>query len=290
MAAKREIIKAAVDQEGKKYCPLCPKACRLQEGQRGFCSTRQLQAYDIIPLSYGKISSLALDRIEKKPLARFYPGSHILSVGAIGCNMACPFCQNYHIARAKPESSNLYKASPEDLLQLALAQKDKGNIGLAFTYNEPLINFEYLIDCFQLCREEGLETVLVSNGQITETYLRELLPLVTAWNIDLKAFSAKAYEKMGGNLEASLRTIVLASEYSHVEVTTLLVPGLSDDEEAFHEEVKFLSKLPKQAVLHISRYFPNYLYQAAATPIETLWKFYDLAKERLDYVYLGNVY
>lgn len=290
MGLKSNVIKAAVDEQGRQYCPLCPKACRLSEGQSGFCATRQLRGDKVIPLCYGKISSLALDRIEKKPLARFRPGSYILSVGALGCNMSCPFCQNYQIARAKPAASYMSEASPEKLLKLAHAQKEKGNMGLAFTYNEPLINFEYIYDSFRLCRDENLETVLVSNGQIKEPYLREILPLVTAWNIDLKSFSEEAYQKMGGDLQSTLKTIELVSEFAHLEVTTLVVPGLSDDIEAFKQEVEFLAGLAKQPVLHISRYFPNYLYHASATPLTILHEFYDLAKEHLDHVYLGNVF
>lgn len=270
-------------------CLLCPRRCRLSEGQIGFCGARQVKDGAVQPINYGIITSLALDPIEKKPLAYYYPGSMILSVGSFGCNMACPFCQNHHIAGCRKEELSVQEVHPEDLIALAEREKRRDNIGLAFTYNEPLIAFEFVLHTAKLAQAEGLKIVLVTNGQINEPYLKELLPYISAWNIDLKAFSEESYRKLGGDFQTTLRTIELASAVAHVEVTTLVVPGISDSAEEMREEAKFLAELNPSIPLHLSRYFPSYRYTEPATAKSKMRELKGIAEQYLERVRLGNM-
>ncbi|HZK42481.1 MAG TPA: radical SAM protein, partial [Clostridia bacterium] len=263
--------------------------CLIPEGGLGYCRARTVRDGQVIPANYGKLTSLALDPIEKKPLSFFRPGTMILSAGSFGCNMACPFCQNYEIAREAAASRHSRDVSPQALVEEALALRDRGNIGIAFTYNEPLVGYEYVRDSAILARQAGLETVVVTNGQIEKDPLEELLPHISAWNIDLKAFTAEGYRRLGGRLEVTLRTIEMTQAVSHVEVTTLVVPGLSDGEEDMKKEAAFLASLDPDIPLHLSRYFPCYQYDAAATPRQTLYQLRDLASQSLNRVLLGNI-
>lgn len=270
-------------------CPVCTRHCRLKEGDIGFCCARQAKNGEVISISYNRITAFALDPIEKKPLSFFRPGEKILSVGSFGCNMNCYFCQNYDIARAKPDSIPTRYIAPIELVGLALSMKDEGNCGIAFTYNEPLVSYEYVRDTAEIAREQGLETVVVTNGQLTTRFLEELLPLITAWNIDLKAFSEQAYRRLGGDLETTKETIRRAAAHAHVEVTTLVVPGLSDDSKEMEAEAKFLASIDPQLPLHLTRYFPRYRSTERATDIALLHELRDIASQHLDRVILGNV-
>ncbi len=270
-------------------CQLCPRRCLLSEGQVGFCGARRAEGGAVQPLNYGKITSLALDPIEKKPLAYYYPGSMILSVGSFGCNMACPFCQNHHIARRKIGELPVREIHPEDLIALGGAEKRRGNIGLAFTYNEPLIAFEFVLDTAKLAQAEDLKIVLVTNGQINEPYMKELLPYVSAWNIDLKAFSEETYRRLGGDFKTTLRTIESAAAVAHVEVTTLIVPGISDSAEEMNTEARFLAEISPSIPLHLSRYFPSYRYSEPATARSKMLELKAIAEQYLDRVRLGNM-
>ena len=270
-------------------CQLCPHHCRLFEGQIGFCGARQAKDGAVQPINYGKITSIALDPVEKKPLAYYYPGSKILSVGSFGCNMACPFCQNHHIARRRAGELPVREFRPADLIALAVAEKRRGNIGIAFTYNEPLIAFEFVLDTARLAQAEDLKIVLVTNGQINEPYLKDLLPYVSAWNIDLKAFSEETYRRLGGDLQTTLRTIELATALAHVEVTTLVVPGISDSAEEMHAEANFLAKINPSIPLHLSRYFPSYRYSEPATAKSKMRELKAIAEQYLERVRLGNM-
>jgi len=274
----------------KLECSLCPHHCQLSAGQTGFCRTRRNCEGKIECLNYGLITALALDPIEKKPLYHFYPGSVILSLGSFGCNMACSFCQNYTISQGGIEEVR-WQLSPEQLTELALETSQKhGSIGVAFTYNEPLLSYEYLLDTVPLLQQTGQKVVLVSNGQIEEKPLKKLLPYVDAMNIDLKTFSAKHYEKLGGSLRTVQRTIQKAVEAGvHVEVTTLVVPGISDDINEFCAEVDWLATVSREIPLHLSRYFPRYQYKAPATPLDKLYELQRIAQKSMKYVYLGNV-
>lgn len=272
-----------------KICGLCPRNCKLSEGALGFCKARKNIEGKIISINYGKLLSIALDPIEKKPLNRFRPGTWILSVGSFGCNMNCCFCQNHEIARAGESDYKSRELSPAELTELAKIERVRGNIGIAFTYNEPLVGFEYVLDTAIEAKQAGLETVLVTNGQINEEYLRDLLPHISAWNIDLKCFSEEGYRKLGGDFNTTLKTIELASGGSHVEVTTLVVPGISDNIDEFNAEARFLSNLNKDMPLHLSRYFPRYRYNEKPTDLKLLYEMKKIAEEHLNYVYLGNV-
>jgi pyruvate formate lyase activating enzyme len=271
-------------------CSICPRHCRLNEGQTGFCKARACVNGEIVPINYGKITSIALDPIEKKPLYHFYSGSKILSVGSFGCNLRCPFCQNYQISMAGLNDSNVQNISPQELANLALklAQEPAGNIGVAFTYNEPFISYEFVRDCCEILHSVGLKTVLVTNGQINLPPLLDLLPLIDAMNIDLKGFSQEYYDYVGGNLECVKQTIATAYDKCHVEVTTLIVPTKNDNVEAMEKEAAWLASLSPEIPLHLSRYFPRYKSQIDTTPIETLRSLQQAAQKYLKHVYIGN--
>lgn len=271
-------------------CPICPRQCNLKEGQTGFCRARACINGQIVPINYGRVTSLALDPIEKKPLFHFYPGSKILSLGSFGCNLRCPFCQNYQISMAGIEEVAQQQIAPEELTALALklAREPAGNLGLAFTYNEPFISYEFVRDCCVLLHRAGLKTVLVSNGHINREPLTELLPLIDAVNIDLKGFTQDYYDYVGGSLECVKQTIATAYDKCHVEVTTLVVPTKNDSVEDMTAEAEWLAALSPEIPLHISRYFPRYKSEIPTTPLETIYRLRDTAQKYLKFVHVGN--
>lgn len=271
-------------------CEICPHFCRLKEGQLGCCGARVNRNGTVVCDSYGWLTSIALDPIEKKPLRRFHPGSKILSVGSYGCNLHCPFCQNYEISMSHKKESGMVYVAPSSLAEKAAELHSAGNIGLAFTYNEPLISYEYVRDCAELIRANGMATVAVTNGFINEKPLRELLPLLSAMNIDLKSFSEEFYQKIGGGLDDVKRTIALASEAGcHVEVTTLVIPGENDSPQEMEHLSAWLSQVNPEIPLHVSRFFPRYrMADQSPTPVKTVYSLAELAKKHLHYVYEGN--
>lgn len=271
-------------------CPICPRKCNLNEGQIGFCRARACINGVVTPINYGKISSIALDPIEKKPLFHFYPGSKILSVGSFGCNLRCPFCQNYQISMAGFQDIACQNISPRQLVDLALklAQEPAGNLGVAFTYNEPFIGYEFVRDCCLLLKQAGLKTVLVTNGQINQKPLQNLLPLIDAMNIDLKGFTQKYYDYVSGDLNCVKQTIATAYDKCHVEITTLIVPTKNDSVTEMEQEAQWIASLSPEIVLHLSRYFPRYKSQIDVTPLETLLLLQQTAKKYLNHVYIGN--
>lgn len=271
-------------------CPICPRQCNLNEGQIGFCKARACLNGAVVPINYGKITSLALDPIEKKPLYHFYPGSKILSVGSFGCNLRCPFCQNYEISMAGINDIAHQYITPADLTDMAikLAQGPLGNLGVAFTYNEPFISYEFVRDCCVLLHQAGLKTVLVSNGHINRQPLLELLPLIDAMNIDLKGFTKEYYDYVGGNLECVKQTIAEAYNKCHVEVTTLIVPTKNDNPAQMEAEAAWLASLSPEIPLHISRYFPRYKSTIPATEVATIYQLRDIAQKHLKNVHVGN--
>ena len=270
-------------------CALCFHHCDLSEGQTGFCRARACRDGTIVPLNYGKLTSLALDPIEKKPLRRFHPGSMVLSVGSFGCNLRCPFCQNHEISMSGDRELETAEVSPEALADKALELRPYGNIGVAYTYNEPLIGYEYVQDCAALVHERGMVNVLVTNGTIEETPWRKLLPLIDAANIDLKGFTPEGYGRLGGDLKTVKRSISLASERCHVEVTTLLIPGENDSEEEIGSLARWLASVDQNIPLHLSPFFPRYqMMDKLPTPVEQVCRLADVAKEYLSFVYTGN--
>ena len=276
-------------------CGVCMHGCLLREGQTGRCRARVCRNGQVVAGNYGKITSLALDPIEKKPLNRFYPGSYILSVGSYGCNLSCRFCQNYEIAQADEGQVPWREVSPEELCAYALAMRRRGNIGLAFTYNEPLVSWEYVRDCARLAKQEGLKTVLVSNGSAALPVLEQLQGLVDAMNIDLKSFRPETYRSyMGGDLETVKAFISHAADWCHLELTTLIVPGMNDSEEEMREIASWICSLRggkgKEIPLHISRFFPRYrMRDRGPTPVGRIYRLAEIAGEYLDHIYPGNV-
>ena len=235
------------------------------------------------------LTSLALDPIEKKPLRRFHPDSMILSVGSFGCNLRCPFCQNHEISMCGDGTLETVELSPEALAGKALELRPYGNIGVAYTYNEPLIGYEYVRDCASLIHERDMVNVLVTNGTIEEVPWRELLPLIDAVNIDLKGFTPEWYRKLGGDLETVKRSISLAAEQCHVEVTTLLIPGENDSEEEIRSLAQWLASVDCNIPLHLSRFFPRYrMTDKPPTPVDRVYRLADEAREYLSFVYTGN--
>lgn len=282
-------------------CQICFRHCKLSEGQTGFCGARICKQGAIIAKNYGRLTSVALDPIEKKPLSRFFPGSMILSVGSFGCNLRCPFCQNHEISwsqQAMSFAQKLHTTSPEQLVAAAQKYRSHGNIGIAFTYNEPLISFEFVRDTAILSKKEGLKNVLVTNGTADLSVLSSLCGCIDAMNIDLKCFDEQTYKHtLGGDLEMVKRFISQAVKLCHVELTTLIVPGISDNEQQFRQLVSWISELTGangeniggQTVLHITRYFPHFkMTNTPATDISLIHHFADIAKQKLKYVCIGN--
>lgn len=273
----------------KTICNICPHRCKLSEGQLGLCNGRICSDGKVISENYGRITAMALDPIEKKPLYHFYPASRILSVGSYGCNLRCPWCQNHGISMIKGTEIDYSSTTAHTLVKQANELKARGNIGIAYTYNEPLIGYEFVRDCSILAKKSGLKNVVVTGGFICEEPLRELLPMVDAFNIDLKGFSQAFYKRVKGNLDIVKKTITITAANCHVEITTLVIPGENDKEEEMEALSSWLSSISPDIPLHISRFFPSWKMQdRAATPIETVYRLADIARRNLKYVYEGN--
>ncbi len=271
-------------------CEICPHRCSLEDGGIGLCRARVNRAGVVTCLNYGKITALELDPIEKKPLFRFMPGSQILSVGSFGCNLNCPFCQNCEISMADGKTARTRLYNPVQLAETALQLRSSGNIGLAYTYNEPLVGYEYVRDCGVLIHERGLYNVVVTNGYINEKPLLELLPLIDAMNIDLKGFTESFYKKLGGDLKTVKRTIELAAKHCHVEVTTLVIPDENDSDDEIAQMSGWLAGISPEIPLHLTRFFPRYRFSdKQPTPPETIYRLRDIARSNLEYVYTGNL-
>ena len=274
-------------------CDVCPKFCKLREGQIGFCRARSNIGGKIVPINYGQATSLALDPIEKKPLMRFCPGTYILSYGSYGCNLRCPYCQNASISMAGPDNCPHRLITPEGLTDLAvdLSKQEPGNIGVAFTYNEPTVCFEFIRDTSKLLHEAGLKSVVVTNGGLVRKYADELLPHVDALNIDLKGFSDEFYRYVKGEFDTVKEFIKAAVEHKcHVELTTLAIPTKNDDPEEMEREAEWIASISPDIPLHLSRFFPRYkVDDLPPTPAETIYRLKDIAQKKLKYVYTGNL-
>ena len=273
----------------KSVCEICPHHCALEEGQTGLCRARRNIGGRVVCDNYGKVTSLSLDPIEKKPLRRFYPGTKILSVGSYGCNLCCPFCQNSAISMADGEHARIVEVSPEGLAEKAEELVVRGNIGIAYTYNEPLVGYEFVRDCAALVKARGLKNVAVTNGCICEEPLKELLPLIDAMNIDLKGFTGRFYKMVGGDLNTVTRTIERSAQSCHVEVTTLVIPGENDSEEEMDALSGWLASVDAEIPLHVTRFFPCFkMDDRGPTPVETVYRLAEIARGHLRYVYEGN--
>lgn len=277
----------------KTKCQVCMHHCALEPGQVGMCRARKNEGGKIICGNYGCITSLALDPIEKKPLHNFHPGSRILSVGSYGCNLRCPFCQNHEISMTDGKNFDAEHISPRQLADMALMwkeQKKTGNIGIAYTYNEPLVGWEFVRDTAKLVREYGMLNVLVTNGTASQKVLEELLPWIDAMNIDLKGFREEYYRKLGGDLETVKTFIIRAVERCHVELTTLIVPYENDSLKDMENQAKWISGLSPAIPLHITRFFPRYrMKDREATDVEQIYRLAKTAGNYLENVYVGNV-
>ncbi len=272
-------------EDGRVACELCPQACQIPEGGCGICLGRVNRGGTLYAENFAECVSVAMDPIEKKPLYHVCPGHEIISIACNGCNLRCDFCQNWTISQRKAATTPL---SPGDLVDLAIA---RGSLGVAYTYTEPLVWFEFLLAAGALAHEKGLKNILVTNGVVNEAPLRELLPVVDAMNVDLKSMRAGFYTEYCrvDGLEAVKRTIRLGAEQSFVEVTNLMIPGLNDSEEETRELVDFIAGISPAIPLHFSRYFPTHKMTIEATPVATLERAGEIAREKLHYVYLGNV-
>jgi len=272
---------------GRVHCLLCPHGCRIAESQLGLCRVRQNVEGSLRSLNYGRVSSVHWDPIEKKPLFHFHPGSLILSLGTIGCNLACSFCQNWTISQ---EQAGTQRMPPEQAVRLALSEA--GNIGISYTYNEPFIWYEFVIEAAQLAKEAGLKNVLVTNGYVNEDPLRQMLPYVDAMNVDIKAMSDSFYRELcRARAEPPRRTVEIAKEAGClVEVTNLVIPDWNDSEEALTSFIDWAAGVDPEMPVHFSRYHPDYKLTEPPTPAETLLRARDLAREKLRYVYLGNLW
>ncbi|MBO4706670.1 MAG: AmmeMemoRadiSam system radical SAM enzyme [Spirochaetaceae bacterium] len=279
-------------------CDVCFRHCKIEENSTGFCGARTCRDGKIISANYGRLTSLALDPIEKKPLKIFHPGSNILSLGSYGCNLRCPFCQNYSISWSQKAFEYKDRAeyyTPEEIVKTALDLRPRSNIGLAFTYNEPLIGYEFVRDTAKLSKEVGLHNVLVTNGTATQKVLNEILPYIDAMNIDLKAFTPRFYHDfINGDLQMVKDFIQTAVATCHIELTTLIIPQENDSEEEIRELSAWVAALEnqynKKIPLHITRFFPTFhLTDRDPTPIPTILRLVEIAKENLKFVFPGNI-
>jgi pyruvate formate lyase activating enzyme len=284
----KQMINLTRKTDGKLECLLCPHYCKLAPGRTGICGVRKNTGEKIELITYGVLSGYSLDPVEKKPLYHFFPGHNILSLGSFGCNMRCDFCQNFHISQKIPVSL-VPEISTDNLISEALSARK--NIGIAFTYNEPIIWFEYMKEVAEKAKERGLYTVMVSNGYVNSEPLREIIHFIDAFNIDLKAFNKNFYRKLtGAKLEPvqnSLKQISRAGK--HLEITTLVIPGENDDEKEMANQAKWIAKeLGRNIPLHLSKYFPNYKRVNPQTSETSLKTLFNIASGYLDYVYMGN--
>ncbi|MDR2305204.1 MAG: AmmeMemoRadiSam system radical SAM enzyme [Treponema sp.] len=267
-------------------CSLCPWRCRLKEGMQGICKVRINHEGKLLLPFAGRITGSAVDPVEKKPLYHFRPGSQILSVGFSGCNLRCPFCQNWHISQSTDNEAPF--VSPQELCRAALRS---GNPQIAYTYSEPLVHIEYLLSCMEEARSRGIANVLVSNGTVLKEAAKEVLALTDAANIDIKCFSEDTYSRvLGGDLGTVLDFVRLAVEAGvHTEITTLIVPDLNDSEEELDALGDFIKGLSAGIPWHLSAYHPAWRYHGAATKAGRIISAAERAAEKLSFVYTGNI-
>ncbi len=278
-------------ESSKVRCLLCPWFCELKPGQTGACKVRKNTDGILETLVFNKLVAYGIDPIEKKPLYHFQPGKNILSIGLVGCNLHCTFCQNYKISQCQAELyTGFVPFTANQLLEKAAGIQN--NAGIAFTYNEPFTFYEFMLDTAKLSYAAGMKNVVVTNGYVNPAALKNILPYTDAYNIDLKAFDDKFYrQQTTGKLNPVLKTIItVAKSKAHLEITNLIIPGLNDNENQFVKMVKWIAgETGNDTPLHLSRYYPQFKLKAPHTPFEQLKHLYHLAKKHLNYVYIGNV-
>jgi pyruvate formate lyase activating enzyme len=278
-------------EDNKVRCLLCPHQCIINEGRKGICNVRINKNGILQTLNYGDFSAVNFDPIEKKPLYHFYPGSEILSLGAFGCNFHCSCCQNYEISQTSPLTfPRIIKLSVPEIMKLA--ESHPGNIGIAYTYNEPSVWFEQMLAIAKESNLKGLKNVVVSNGYIDADPLNELLEYIDAFNIDIKSFNGKTCKNFtGGDLEYVLKNLIqIRSSNKHLEITSLIVPGINDSVSEFRDLISWIAEnLGKDVPFHISRYFPRYKMTTNATSPEIMLELAGIASKILDFVYVGNI-
>ncbi len=281
----REALYYEKRSEMMLQCHLCPLECRLRPDEISACRSRKNQDCKMSLTTYGKVSAIHVDPMEKKPLYHFLPGASVLSLGNNGCNLKCAFCQNWQLSQTSLES---YDMSPDDVVKYA---KSHHTPAVAFTYAEPTVWYEYILDTSRLLKDVGIKTILVSNGFINEKPFRALRPLIDAINIDIKSMDDSFYKRLcKGFLDPVLRTCVLAAETCHVEITNLIIPGENDSDDNIHRLGAFIrDNLGINTPLHLSRYHPAYQMKTPATPEKTLQNAFAIAKQYLNFVYLGNI-
>ena len=286
----RETVEAEA-RRGAVRCALCFRACLIPAGNTGYCRVRRYDGESLISPYMGRFCSAAVDPIEKKPLHHWRPGSFIYSLGSLGCNMRCPFCQNHRIAQPDfRQQERLPGTTPITPQELVRNVRSSRLDSVAYTYNEPTLQAEYILEAAPLLQEAGIATVLVTNGMFSRDALRDLAPWVAAANIDVKTFNAGTYAAMGGSLPTVMDTVTLLAEAgAHLELTSLIVPGLTDSPEEFAGMVDWIASLSPDIPLHISRYFPAHGYREPSTPISLLQTFASMAQARLHHVHIGNV-
>jgi len=278
-------------EKNKVHCLLCPQNCVIEDGKRGFCRVRENKAGKLYSLVYATPCSTAIDPIEKKPLFHFLPGTLSYSLGTAGCNLRCQFCQNWEISQARPEDVYSVEYSPEEIVKNAIDNNCKS---IAYTYTEPTIFYEYVLDCAKLARKKGLKNIMVTSGFINQEPLKKLYKYIDAANIDLKSFSDDYYKKIcAGRLQPVLDAIKSIKEMGvWFELTTLIVPTLNDSDEEITKLCEWIkNELGQDTVLHFSRFFPCWkLGQLPPTSEETLMRAKKIADKYLNYVYIGNIH
>ena len=297
-AANEEVVNTAERREcrfwesrdGAVQCQLCPWHCTIRPGATGRCRVRYNDGGVLRCLTYGKVTAVNLDPVEKKPLYHFYPGEQILSIGSWGCNLSCVFCQNWTISQEQAPTQDL---SPEQCVALAEQMASRGNIGISYTYNEPMIWFEYVYDTAKLARERGLKNVLVTNGIVETEPLEELLGYIDAMNVDIKSMRDDFYARLcrgSGGGDVARRTVEMAVRRGvHVEITNLVVTGENDTDEHFQQLAEWAASVSPKLPVHVSRYFPAYKFDAPPTPVERLKRAVEILREKLVFVYVGNL-
>lgn len=281
----------SVESDKKVRCLLCPHQCLVADGKTGICRVRKNISGQMYSMVYGHLAAIHSDPVEKKPLYHFYPGHRILSTGTFGCNLHCTFCQNYDISQNDSGANRMNnEISPRELAEKA--SQIPGNLGIAYTYNEPTVFFEFMLDTAFEIKTMGLKNAVISNGFILPGPLEKLLPFIDAFNIDLKSFSDGFYRKMtGGSLDPVLGTLkAIVKAGKHLEITLLVIPSLNDSAEEFSRMTDWIrNELGPDIPLHLSRYFPSYKLSLPPTPMTALLQFAGMAREKLNYVYTGNI-